>query len=249
MSRLSPNLMNAPVDQFQSDLPSNTSANVLFDGSQTGPMITGSDGREFRWVQAGASNLVAGNLVAGPVTIANHVAKTPSAAAAVGATTVTITLGSTAATVGYYNRGYAVVVSGAGAGYSYQINTSSAAISGGVITLNLSDPLIVAWDASTTAVTLIPHQYTNVVQNPTTPLGQPVGVANWILPATSYGWVQTFGTTAVLSQGGITIALGCAPSTSTPGAVAVVAATTSQVGTAIITSTDGQIAPVFLNVG
>lgn len=248
MSRLSPDFMNAAVDLYQSEIPANSSANVPFDLFNTGPMITGADGRNFRGVQAGATNLVAGNLVAGPVTIANHLAKTASAASAIGSTTVTITLGATAATAGYYNRGYAIVLSGTGAGYSYQINTSSAAISSGVITLNLLDPIIVALDTTST-ISLIPHQYTNVVQNPSTPLGTPVGVANWILPATSFGWIQVFGTAAVLSQGGITIALGVAPSSSTAGAVAVVAATTADIGTAIVTSTDGQVAPVFLRIG
>src|SRR4051812_28795175 len=65
-----------------------------------------TDGRRYRYGLAGAVALAPGKMNdTGPV-VANHVNITGGTAAAVGATSVTVTLGATAATANQYAGGY-----------------------------------------------------------------------------------------------------------------------------------------------
>ena len=64
------------------------------------------DGREFRYTLAGATALALGKLAQAPTLVANHQVVAIAAAVAVGATTVTATLGATAATADQYVGGY-----------------------------------------------------------------------------------------------------------------------------------------------
>ena len=220
--------------------------------TELGNRVTDSAGRVYRYAQAGASNLVQGNMLQSPISVANHQHIAVAATAATGSYTVTATLGATAATSGFYSNGYMSVDTGSGLlGATYSIVGNGAVLSGGVITLTLGEPLQQALTTSA-YVSLTPNTYSGVIQMPaTTPTGIPVGVALTNMTAAYYGWIQTRGVASVLSDAS-TATQGKAvqiPS-GTAGAVTANAATATSyvVGVAQIAGTSAQCNPVFLTL-
>lgn len=201
--------------------------------------VTG-DGREFRNVQVGATALVVGKLYSTAAQLTNHHNLTP-VAASIGATTVTVTLGNTAATLNQYLNGYLLVEADSGGtpGYMYQIGGNQAAAGNATLALQLNDPLQVA---ITTAakITLIPNEYSGVIISAASATGAPVGAAIYPVTASYYGWVQTVGPASVLSDGAITVGVAVVKSGSVAGAVAVTSSTLASVGVAMETTTDTQ---------
>lgn len=192
-----------------------------------GTRAVSDDGRVFRYVKAGAADLVAGNVLQGPATLPNHLANTPPVVA-VGARSFTYTPGNTAAAAQYYAGGILQVDTDPGKGYSYSIDNHLAITASTAFTLNLKDPIQVALTA-TSRVGLLPNKYNGVIQFPvTTATGSAVGVATYIITAAQYGWVQTWGLCSVLISG--TPAMGAM--VMTPSAVA---------GSAIIMTTTNLI--------
>jgi hypothetical protein len=172
------------------------------DATQRHPLGTRGytkDGRKFRYAQAGAVDLVAGNLIQGAAPLANHLANTPPAVAA-GATSFTYTPGATAGAANLYAEGYLQVDTTPGNGYTYQVSGHGAITASTAFTLNLVDPIQVALTTSS-RVGLIPNPYKNVIQCPTTITAKVVGVAPCVITATQYGWLQTFGCASVLVNG------------------------------------------------
>lgn len=210
-------------------------------------MVT-SDGRVFRYAKAGAVDLVAGNMLQAPAQIANHIALTP-AAAAIGDTSITVTLGGTAATAGQYAGGWAFISTTPGNGYAYPILGNPAqATTNGTLVVTLAQPLIVALTTSS-RVDLQMNPYNGVIQTPITTLtGSVVGNAPYIIAANEFGWIQTHGPAAVLVKGtpGVGLAVVC-PGTAA-GAVVVdgAASETPVVGTMLTTGVDGKNNGVFL---
>lgn len=206
------------------------------------------DGRTFRYVKAGASALVSGDVLQSPAVVANHVNLTPTAVSAVGATTITVTLGATAATANQYAGGMLVVEKGtSGAGLSYLIKSHPAAASAATLTLTLEDAILVA-TSGTITVSLITNLYNGVIQTPVTTLtGTPVGVAVSAIPAGNFGWICTHGLTGVKADGAITVGtVGMAVPAAAAGAAKVMAATLFQIGMPAKTSIDTQITPCYV---
>ena len=164
-----------------------------------GAKASTSDGRVFRFVKAGSSALVAGTVLDGPATVANHTNIAVASAAAVGANQITVTLGATAATANQYTNGYVVVNDVDGQGYTYGIKSHPAANASAALTITLNDDETVQEALTTSSqVTLIANQYNGVVIHPTTEAGVPVGVAIKDITAGSYGWIQTRGPVSAL---------------------------------------------------
>lgn len=259
MSSLSADILVGPADLFSQT--SNVSTTVPYNTGQPQLGIRGvtGDGREFRFCQAGGSNLVVGNLLQAPAQIANHRRRTPTAASA-GATSVTLTLGATAVTANQYNQGWLVVEddSGGTGGFQYQIKNTPAALSGASITVTLADPLVVALTASA-HVSLVLNPYSGVIQMPSTATSAPVGVALGVtqpasqsagLTASYYGWIQERGVATVLSEGGSTVGAAVAASDTTAGAVETCDGNAEfVVGCAYQTLTDTDLGTVLLTIG
>ena len=210
--------------------------------------VTG-DGREFRYVSAGASNLIVGQLqqAAGPQS--NYVDVTAIAAAA-GATTVTLTVSTGTAVVanqfsgGYYTT-YGTVANGGGQMLQISANTAVSA-SGTSITIQLADPVVTAITTSAT-VNILPPAYAAVIQVPSTVTGKVAGLAIGALAATYYGWLQVKGVANALIAGTPAIGTGLsAPNAGTAGALQVTAATLMDIATNLKTGTDGRYGPVDL---
>lgn len=208
------------------------------------------DGRTFRYVKVGATALVPGNVIQSPAVVPNHVNLTPTAAASVGDTTITVTLGATAATANQYAGGYIVVEKGTtGAGQSLLIKNHPAANSAATLLLTLSDPFQVA-TSGTVTMSLVLNNYNGVIQTPVTTLtGTPVGVAVGAIPAANFGWICSRGITGVLADGAITVGtVGVAVPSAAAGAAKVMAATLFQVGMPCKTSIDTQITPMYVSL-
>jgi hypothetical protein len=228
-----------------------------------GALAYTADGRKFRYVgvypsSGGATGvptgatLVAGNLLQASPQLTTHQNLTPSAATAVGDTTLTVTLGATAAYANQYAGGYMCVSTGPGNGYAYLIKSHPAAALSATLTLTLSDAIKVV-TSTASRMDLIQNPYLGVIQNPTTATGAPVGVAvNPIAAATdgtiNYGWVQSFGVCSGLVR--TTTAIGGAymPSVTTAGSMETATAGTPVVGSAIAVGTTGKNSAIFLTI-
>lgn len=186
---------------------------------ELGAVAMDSQGRRYRYVLAGAANLVAGNVLQSPIWPSDQVNLAVAANAAIGATTVTVTNGgANAVTAGQYTNGILVIETTPGEGYGYRIVANSAAATGATITVTIETPgLMVALTAAGSKVSLHLNPYSGVIQCPVTTLtGRVIGIATYIITAAQYGWVGIRGTFGVLIAG--TPALGNA--VSVPGAVA-----------------------------
>lgn len=184
-----------------------------------GVKFKSADAREFVLVQNGGSALVSGVLVQGPATIgANHTGLAVATAAAIGATSVIVTLGGTLATANQYQGGLAVVSAGTGAGQTLKIASHAAAAATAPLTLVLEDPLSVALTTADSKVTLNLNAYGSskgtdvsthgVIISPSAAnTGQEIGVTVGPIAASSatvptYGFIQSKGAVALLSAGG-----------------------------------------------
>ena len=213
-----------------------TAASDASPTTLAGARFSSADGREFVLVLNGAVALTAGKLVQAPASVgANHTGLA-CATAAIGATSITVTLGGTAATANQYAGGYAVVSAGTGIGQTLRINSHPAQTStSGTLVLTLEDPLSVATAVSDSKVSLTLNQHKDVVISPTTATGASVGVTLYPIPAASYGFLVKRGPVAVLNDSGTAIGLDVMPSSSVAGAVVTyVVATRNRIGTSTV---------------
>jgi hypothetical protein len=206
------------------------------------------DGRCFRYGLAGAVALAPGKLNTTAAVVANHQNIAVAAAAAVGDTTLSVTVGATAVTAGDYDDGYVIGYDVAGVGQALQIGGTPAFSSGGTNVLNLSDPVATALTTSS-KVNLEHNQWWSNIVAPSSSTGDFVtGVSNVTLPIANYGWFQTRGPAAVLGNGAITKGSGIIQSATTAGAVDIEAAATvgQRVGFAIQTGSTTKYNTVYL---
>lgn len=223
-----------------------------------------SDGRQFTLVQNGGVALVAGRLVQGPATIgANHTNLT-TATSAIGATTITVTLGGTIATKNQYAGGFAVINAGTGAGQTLRILSHPAGTASGTVVLTLEDALQVATSVADTKTTLQlpPFGSSNgtdfttsgVIVAPVVATGPIIGATVLPIPAStatvaSYGFILVRGITGVLNDAGTAIGLDLMRSANTAGAVQTyVAATNGRVGTSHVAGVTTEVRPITLQL-
>lgn len=202
-----------------------------------GAKVIGNDGSEYRYVKVGATAIVPGKLYDSPALLANHANCLVAAAAAVGATSVTVTLGATAVTANQYAGGKMIVNDETGEGFTYYISSHPAAAASAslVVTLETQTPIRTALTTSS-QVTLIPNIYNGVVLHVAgTETGVPVGVGFRAITALYYGFIQTRGAISCLADAA-PAALGQAvgASTTTDGACTLMVLGASGIGVAPI---------------
>jgi hypothetical protein len=215
---------------------------------QFGAVGQTEDGRKFRYVGSGATPVTSGQLVVAAAVVANHTNIAVQANAAVGALVLTVTLGATAATQDQYAEGFVTVNAGTGLGTTYRVAGSSAAASGGVVTLNLAEPLVSAVTSATSKVSLAASPFSAVLTSVT--VSRPLGIATTAIPANGFGWIQTYGYCSAVSDVSAP-AKGAAlkQSTATAGAIAAVAvATDFSIGSAPEAAISAEARAVWLNV-
>jgi len=251
MSSLKPDVVVTNGDLFSQIAPTATTVPYTTFIPELGVRAVTGDGREFRYVSAGASNLIVGQLQQAAAPQSNYVDVTAVAVAA-NATTATLTVSTGTAVAanqfagGYYIT-YGTVANGGGQILRIASNTAVSA-SDTSITLGLEDAPITAITTSAT-VSIIPPAFAALIQVPSTVTGTVAGIAVTSLPATYYGWVQVKGIANALIAGTPAIGTGLsAPNSGTAGALQVTAATLMDIATNLKTGVDGRYGPVNLEI-
>ena len=167
-----------------------------------GTILELPDGREFKYALNGGSAISSGKLASSAAMIGNHDMDLTTAAASVGDTSITVTLGGTAATEDQYADGYIYTNDGTGEGQIYRIASNPAADSSATlaVTLASNDAVSVALD-STTESGLAVNPYSGIVVSPTSVTNRTLGVTATDIAANAYGFVQTKGLASVLVSG------------------------------------------------
>lgn len=215
-----------------------------------GTYIETADGRGFRYAAIGAVASVAGKLYQSPVqdtTNQNPSGGLAVAAAAIGATAVTLT-GSLTLALNLMAGGFLSVNVTPGQGYLYRIKGNTAVSSAANCVVTLDDPLVIALTTSSKVVMSI-HPYNGVVVNPTTATGSPVGIAPTIVAATDFGWLQTRGVSVYLNDSSTAVGLGLTASAATAGALKTAASTTVALGYALQTGVTTEYDLCDLHIG
>jgi len=211
--------------------PEDVFATYATQYSTLGAKATTGDGRAFRYCLAGGTTLVPGTLQQSSAQDATNYQNLTPAAAAIGATQVTISTSTTVASNALAGGLLSVTVT-PGQGYTYQIggNTVTSGATGLVITLN--DPIQVALTTSS-RVDVIPNPFSGVIINPSTASSSPCGVAIYPVTNARYGWVQVQGAATILADGAITVGTNLVASNATNGAVEAATGVQASVGIAI----------------
>lgn len=183
-----------------------------------GTLAMGLDGSLFRYCQAGAADLVVGNIVQRAAPIPNHLALT-SAAAALGATTTTVTPGATAGAANLYAEGYLIVDTTPGNGDIYKIGGHPAIVASTAFLLTLDEAIRNTAFTTATRYGLHHNRFKNVIQTPTTITAPVVGGVVAPIVAANYGWIKTKGLFAALINGTPAVTAPVINSATTAGAV------------------------------
>jgi hypothetical protein len=211
-----------------------------------GTLMILPNGSQFRHSKASATAMVAGKLyqqnsmadVAGSADVAFDGTLAVAASVAVGATTVTVTLGGTAAITKDALAGGQLFVSlSSGAGHVYRIkgNTAAGSVSVASIYLEDTDPIKVALAASSTKVGVRQNPYDNltITTADTVAVGAVAGIAPVAVPASYYCWIQRSGECAAFTDNTtLIVGIGITASTTVAGAVAVKPAASASITSA-----------------
>jgi hypothetical protein len=201
-------------------------------------------GRKYRYVLAGASNLVKGNVIQSSAQDTAH-QNLVAVAASVGATSFVAALGASAAAANLYKDGYAYVTTTPALGSLYVVKQHDAVASSGNITINCAEdtPVLVAHTTST-RISLTRNPCAGVIQSPVTTLtGAVQGVAVYNITAAQYGWIGVNGEFPTLIAGTPGVGLGVVVPATAAGAVVVdgAASATPVVGFMMETGVDGRV--------
>lgn len=222
----------AKLTQKLSNVDLYTSTTDQVGAELVGVRVNGLNGKEFSLALAGASALVAGNLLQESAEDTSYENMAIGTAGAVGDMFLQVTNGTATITaaqfiggsIGFYTAGTVAI------GDEYTIvDVTGTLTTGGALKVWLDRPLRYAVTTSAKVV-MKRNLYSGVIQMPaTTPTGIAVGVAIYAIPLATWGYVQTRGVASVLSDGS-TFAVGSAVGTpsGTAGCVTVYAAATTK---------------------
>lgn len=215
-----------------------------------GTMGATRDGRIFRYGLAGAVTLAPGKLCQIPAVVANHQNIAVQTASVVGDMQLSVTLGATATTAAQYDDGYVVGYDASGVGQVQQIQANSVAALSTTCVLSLFDPVATAQTTSA-KVNLELNPWSGTLVSTTADTTEfVIGVPLVSLTAANYGWFQTRGVAAVLTNGTITKGVGVIKSATTAGATDIEATgtITQRVGTQLQTGTSTKYSTTYLTI-
>lgn len=292
MSYLS-DFKSAPFDIFnQNNLPTNFSgtATVPTNG-YTGTGLSASDfantnilgskwatedGRILTLISNAATALVSGVLVQTPAEVTAfekmavpalvaQVVGNPPVAGSIGSNQIIITNSTTVLNANQFAGGYAIVSAGTGIGQTLKIASHPGSAISVPFTITLEDPIQVTLD-NTSKISMIANPFQNVIINPTTATGAPIGATLYPVPAATlptfnattgvlvttgtpqYAFIVSHGPTSILVDSTVTgVGFPLGRSAATAGAVGVATLTTvGQIGIAMQTLTSAQNGLVYL---
>jgi hypothetical protein len=204
-------------------------------------------GRRYRYVKAGATALVKGNLLQGPARDTAFTDIAVQAAAAVGDTEIKVTLGGTATVANQFDGGILPVTVTPGIGQNFTIRSHTVTAASGTATFKINEKVLTALTTSS-KVTASENSYNKVIQSPTARTGLTVGVAITAIAISEFGWIGVQGQFGVLSD--VTVAAvgeGISPSTTTAGAVTKAVTLLERIGTAYVLGVTAKEEPVYLD--
>lgn len=220
-------------------------------GHPLGGVMMFADGRRFAYGRAAATAILTGQLCQQTLNDANFDELVVPTARAIGDRTITLTTGSTAATVDQFKDGYLNVEDDAGEGYLYTVRSNAAAATTATLTMTLYEELQVAWTTATT-VGIYVNPYSLVIIHPSPLTALPAGVTPRAFPLSTYGWFQTWGPCSVEIEGTVVINEGVIDSATADGAVAPTASTAAgeenYVGTVMEVAATTEYGIVFLKI-
>lgn len=213
-----------------------------------GTVAETSDGRVYRYALAGGSNLAAGLVNTSTAKVANHT-NLAVTAAAVGARSVTPTLGATATTIGQYDDGHLVVNDSAGVGCAYLIAGTPVIALSTAGTIQLSEGIATALTTSS-KVSLAYNPWGLAIVGAAAAALFSNGTNNVAVTASNYYWSQTAGIASVLSDGVIGKGSQAILSPTITGALVVegTSAVTQRIGVAPDATVDTKYYPVYLTL-
>lgn len=205
-------------------------------------------GRRYRYVKAGAVALVKGNLLQSPARDTAFTDMAVQAAAAIGATSISITLGGTSTTANIFNDGFLVITTSTGIGQNLVIKRHDVATNATTCVFDVYEPLSTAIATSSKATAMF-NPYSAVIVSPTTRTGLTVGVAIAAIPIANFGWIGTHGIFGVLSDATVAaVGESVGPSTTTAGTVTKQVTLLENVGTAPILGVSAEDQPVHFRI-
>ena len=208
------------------------------------------DGRKFRYASSTSSSALD---VAQPCMSeavgANFTNISLSAAAAIGATSVAVTLGgSETVAKDALSGGYLVVNDGTGQGYTYTIRGNAAVAAVAALTVELAEEIVVALGASgTSQVTVVKNRWAELTEAAAGHVHFSAGWPQLAVPAgntnTQYFWVQTKGING--AEADASTAVGASlQSGATAGQVEVGDGAAQYIGTQLVTGVATEYNPI-----
>lgn len=207
--------------------------------------------RIFRYGKNGGVALTAGKLVQNYVaTKADHQDLAPTAGVAAGEYAISVETAGTDLTLNEYAGGFLYVNDAAGEGQIMKIASNPAHD-------HSSDPSVVitTHDALATAITtsskvsLVKDLWSGLVVAPAAETGAVMGVPIVDMDANAFGWFQTYGPSAVLTEGTVVLGHNVMRSDSTAGAVEPSSGSTLDiVGTVILVDVTTDYSLIKLNI-
>lgn len=221
-------------------------------GFRLGDVLKLRDGREFRFAENGAVATVAGKLYQSPVPGTNLDELAVAAAAAEGATSISVTLGTTALSKDDLLDGFVNIEDDAGEGRAYLLASHAAAATGANVTINLApgDHIREALTTSTT-VGIWQNPYKDIIVHPSPATAKLVGWAVSDIAANEFGWIQVKGPVSALTDSTVVINEWVEDSASVDGAAAASSsadARTHQVGIVMEVAADTEYSFVYAAV-
>lgn len=219
-----------------------------------GTRAQAQDGRVFCYSRSTGAAIAAGSMLANANLVAAFTNISVASTAAVGSTSVALTLGSSQSVAADdYAGGYLYANDGDGQGVMYRVDGHALVSSSTAMTVRINEPIRVALTAGAVSeVTLIKNPWADLVVANATGFTGAAGVAPVEIPvATStpqYFWAQTWGVASVLASG--TPAIGGEVILGTAGAITIQggAGVTNGFGHALSTGVIGEFRAVFLRI-
>lgn len=212
------------------------------------------DGEDvFRYAKAGASNISRGKLQLAPTPKTNHHNIAWASGGALGAFTVTFTLGNTAAVANEYAEGWLVINDATGEGTKYRIKSHPAASGLATLEVTLYNPIRNTALVSGSEASLVHNTYNAVVEG-TSSTKRAAGVPLVSVTAGEYCWLQTRGVCPVLCDTTTTLGAKQKASGSVAGAVTDMtdilgASAEVEIGTAdVMAGVDTEYRPISLTI-
>lgn len=214
-----------------------------------GEYVQSNDGRGYRYCKAGGTALVVGKIQQAKAEDTTNEQEITITNAAVGDTTIVSTDTVTLA-ADLLAGGFLIVSEGTlGVGQTYKLKGNTAA-SAAVVTFNLEETVRVA-TTGTCKVDVKVNPYMSVIVAPTTQTSCVVGAAQYAIPASEFGWLQTRGPCAILAQGTVVVGDGLVPANTTTTGTVVSRADASleaSIGYALHGAASTDYALVFLTI-